>query len=237
MTFKICNKKVYVSINDYFIKLIYFCGFESLAKNSKNFAIFFLRIYTKNQRLQKKSIYFVTTMRKFAKKECWLVSNNSYCAPYDIPQFHTNMKIKIGTLMMKWSKYFFMFDNLFESSPNTISFCDIEMFGIIFFKFIFFWNHDHDTNKSSSWHVSSHAFDFWHLVDYKPKKKFLKEFKQWINFKTIITHTHTHTHTHINEIVASFRTKPKKRRKTKCLETIVNPIQKIIVVKALYYLG
>jgi hypothetical protein len=38
---KIVLKQGYVSINDYFIKLIIFCGFESLAKNSQKFAIFF----------------------------------------------------------------------------------------------------------------------------------------------------------------------------------------------------
>jgi hypothetical protein len=46
---------------------------EGLARNSKKFANFFFEFTLKNQRLQKKSNYFVTNMWKFAKKECWLV--------------------------------------------------------------------------------------------------------------------------------------------------------------------
>jgi len=142
MTFEIVIKKGYVSINDYFIKLIYFCGFESLAKKFQKFWIFFL----------------------------------------------------IHIFLKSWSWY------------KQIKFMTC------FFACIWFW----------------------HLVNYKPKKKFLKSSNNEINSK-LSSHTHTHTHTH--EIVGFFRTKPKKKRKTKCLETIVNPIRKIIVVKALYYLG
>jgi hypothetical protein len=79
-------------------------GLKVWQKIPKSLQFFFLRIYTKNQRLQKINL-FCNYYVKIRQKRMLIVYNNNYCAPYDIPQFDTNMRIERGTLMMRWSKY------------------------------------------------------------------------------------------------------------------------------------
>lgn len=205
-------------------------GLKVWQKIPKSLQLFFFE-FTQKTKDYKKSIYFVTTMWKFAKKECWLVYDNSYCAPYDIPQFATNMRIKRGTLMMKWSKYLLHLPIYLNPILILFHFVTLKCLEFFFLNSYFL--------KSWSWYKQIKFMTcfftciwFWHLVDYKPKKKFVNSSNNEITSKLS-----SHTHTYINEIVASFRTKLKKKRKLKCLETIVNSIRKIIIVKALYYLG
>jgi hypothetical protein len=148
--------------------------------------MFFLQIYAKNKRLKKINL-FPNYYVKIHPKNGWLVYNNSYCAPYDIPQFDTNMRIKKGTLMMKLSKYLLYLIICLNPIPILFHFVTSKCLEIFFKNSHFFeilimiqTNQVHD------------MFICMHLIltpsQLQTKDEVFEEFKQWNNFKTIITY-------------------------------------------------